>query len=88
MKLNLQFIILAARFQPLMTYENDGPQGDGSARCEGCGAGTSGREGGDLRCECGSLIARLVAGRVELKCRRCKRTISLPLAPAREHSRA
>jgi hypothetical protein len=27
----------------------------------------------DLRCECGSLLARVVGGRVELKCRRCKR---------------
>jgi hypothetical protein len=28
----------------------------------------------DLRCLCGSLLARLVPGGVELKCRRCHRT--------------
>ncbi len=34
----------------------------------------------DVRCDCGSLLARRVAGGVELKCRRCKRTVVLPLA--------
>lgn len=29
----------------------------------------------DCRCVCGSLIARVVADGVELKCRRCKRTL-------------
>ena len=33
----------------------------------------------DCRCLCGSLLARLVEGAVELKCRRCKRTLRLPL---------
>jgi hypothetical protein len=33
----------------------------------------------DLRCGCGSLLARLVPGGVELKCRRCKRTVMVPL---------
>ncbi len=33
----------------------------------------------ELRCACGSLLARLVAGGVELKCRRCKRAVVLPL---------
>ncbi|TFG97527.1 MAG: hypothetical protein E4H11_01830 [Myxococcales bacterium] len=28
----------------------------------------------DCRCACGSLLARVVDGAVELKCRRCKRT--------------
>jgi phage FluMu protein Com len=32
---------------------------------------------------CGSLLARVVAGGVELKCRRCKRTLLVPFeAPA------
>ncbi len=35
--------------------------------------------GDDCRCLCGSLLARLVEGAVELKCRRCKRTLLLPL---------
>jgi phage FluMu protein Com len=33
----------------------------------------------DVRCGCGNLLARLVFGGVELKCRRCKRTVMLPL---------
>ena len=33
----------------------------------------------DLRCGCGNLLARLVSGGVELKCRRSKRTVMLPL---------
>ena len=32
-----------------------------------------------LRCCCGSLLARLLPNGVELKCRRCKRQIILPL---------
>jgi len=38
--------------------------------------------GHDCRCLCGSLLARLVEGAVELKCRRCKRTLILPLSDA------
>lgn len=38
----------------------------------------SGQEA-DLRCGCGRLLARLVLGAVELKCRRCKRTWRIPL---------
>lgn len=34
----------------------------------------------DCRCHCGSLLARLVPGGVEVKCRRCKRTLVVPLA--------
>jgi|GEM_PF-2601905 len=33
----------------------------------------------EFRCHCGSLLARLVEGGVELKCRRCKQTTWLPL---------
>lgn len=33
----------------------------------------------ELRCGCGSLLARIVSGEVELKCRRCKRTWRVPL---------
>jgi len=31
-----------------------------------------------LRCGCGSLLARVVAEGVELKCRRCKRQVIVP----------
>jgi phage FluMu protein Com len=33
----------------------------------------------DVRCGCGSLLARFVDGSVELKCRRCKRVWRLPV---------
>jgi len=36
-------------------------------------------EPGDCRCVCGSLVARVVPGGVELKCRRCKRTLVVAL---------
>ncbi|MBI5526582.1 MAG: hypothetical protein HY897_09620 [Deltaproteobacteria bacterium] len=38
--------------------------------------------GADLRCACGSMLARVVEGGVELKCRRCKRTWLIPLEPS------
>jgi phage FluMu protein Com len=34
----------------------------------------------DLRCLCGSLLARLVPEGVEVKCRRCKRRVVIPLS--------
>lgn len=47
----------------------------------GGGAGVKGCHGpGELRCGCGSLLAKVVAGAVELKCRRCKRTWRVPLS--------
>lgn len=33
----------------------------------------------DARCCCGSLLARLVPGGVELKCRRCHRLMLVPV---------
>ena len=39
----------------------------------------------DCRCLCGCLVARIIASGVELKCRRCKRTLLVPL---QEHARA
>ena len=42
---------------------------------------------GELRCLCGSLLARLVPGGVELKCRRCRRIrlVALEEAFSPEH---
>ncbi len=37
------------------------------------------QDGDALRCHCGSLVARLVPNGVEIKCRRCKRRIVIPL---------
>lgn len=36
----------------------------------------------DCRCPCGSLLARVVEGGVELKCRRCKRVLRIPVSDA------
>jgi hypothetical protein len=36
----------------------------------------------EVRCGCGSLLARVVDGAVELKCRRCKRVWRLALEGA------
>jgi len=33
----------------------------------------------DLRCECGSLMARVTKAGIELKCRRCKRVVVVPV---------
>ena len=38
----------------------------------------------DCRCMCGSLLARVVDGGVELKCRRCKRTLLVPFDTSAE----
>jgi hypothetical protein len=40
----------------------------------------AGAPAAECRCLCGSLLARVVDGGVELKCRRCKRTVLVPLA--------
>jgi len=40
------------------------------------------RDPSECRCLCGSLVARRVPEGVELKCRRCKRTVVLALDPA------
>lgn len=34
---------------------------------------------GAARCECGSLLARRTARGIEIKCRRCKRIMVIPL---------
>ena len=52
---------------------------DGPIRFDGDGAATCGHAAGDVRCGCGSLLARVVGGSVELKCRRCKKTWTIPL---------
>jgi hypothetical protein len=36
-------------------------------------------DGEPLRCHCGNLLARLVPEGVEIKCRRCKRKVLIPL---------
>lgn len=47
--------------------------------CDHCGRATTQDTDGVLRCPCGSLIARRVPDGIELKCRRCKRVVVIPL---------
>lgn len=35
----------------------------------------------ELRCACGNLMARVTTAGIELKCRRCKRKVTLPVPP-------
>ena len=51
-------------------------------RCHEAPAGVDAAARADCRCLCGSLLARVVDGAVELKCRRCKRILRVPLADA------
>ncbi len=39
----------------------------------------------DVRCDCGSLIAKLNSTYIEMKCRRCKRILKLALDELKEH---
>ncbi|HKJ24436.1 MAG TPA: hypothetical protein VKB65_06410 [Myxococcota bacterium] len=43
-----------------------------------CANPTKARPDDDCRCRCGSLVARIVADGVEIKCRRCKRDLLVP----------
>ena len=44
--------------------------------CEHCGTiAASANVNAEIRCACGSLLARKVPGGYELKCRRCKRAV-------------
>jgi len=42
----------------------------------------------EVRCECGSLVAKLVESGVELKCRRCKRLALISFAQFKGGSKA
>jgi hypothetical protein len=34
----------------------------------------------EVRCLCGQLIARVVHGGIELKCKRCRRLVTIPFS--------
>jgi hypothetical protein len=61
-----------------MSSRDHAPGGDGPAT-------GSGRES---RCVCGSLLARITARGVELKCRRCKRIVLVRWEGGRRGARA
>ncbi|KYF74223.1 hypothetical protein [Sorangium cellulosum] len=65
-----------------LTPKRTAPSGGGCAHC-----GVAGHADHDaMRCDCGSLLARHVAGGIELKCRRCKRVVVIPISPASEEA--
>jgi hypothetical protein len=37
-------------------------------------------DGGETRCECGQLIAKVRGQGLELKCKRCKRIVVIPFS--------
>lgn len=62
----------------------DGPSSsEAPCRCHHCGgdepATATPSADSALRCACGSLLARFLDGKLELKCRRCKRTVMVAL---------
>jgi len=44
-------------------------------RCDHCSGVPAVQGDGAVRCACGSLLARYFGRTIELKCRRCKRTV-------------
>jgi len=60
----------------------------GTQRATRCSVHEDDPHGDDCRCLCGNLLARLVGDRVELKCRRCKRTHLIPIAGGRAPAQA
>lgn len=65
-----------------MSHGKDAQQEQLGSECDhSCEAAASQRRGDGLRCPCGSLLARYVNGHIELKCRRCKRTVIMPVTP-------
>ena len=64
------------------------PGAAGERLCSHCQAALSDQEHEALRCECGNLIARYVPEGLELKCRRCKRIVIVPLPSEAGRARA
>ena len=62
-----------------MTFDDELPKRARIDRCDHCDASVAGADGQTLRCACGSLLARYAPGGIELKCRRCKRTVVVAL---------
>lgn len=73
---------LAGSGAPFVGRERHAPETDRSSTRATCL-----EHGGDeLRCLCGSLLARRVPGGVEVKCRRCKRSVVLAFEDERGES--
>lgn len=78
---------LAGSGAPFVGRERHAPTTDRSVTHAPATQGTCVERGGDeLRCLCGSLLARRVPGGVEVKCRRCKRSVVLAFEDEREEA--
>lgn len=62
--------------RPLKIELAAGSRGGGGCPLEPRGGGRA----DELRCDCGSLLARWTPAGVELKCRRCKRRVIIPIS--------
>ena len=51
----------------------------GEVQCPRCGNYLDGKERVEKRCICGSLVAKLLEDRIEIKCRRCKRIVGIKI---------
>jgi len=73
-------VVFIHRWEGALVPEVSAPLGSAGAAACGHGGSEADRADGDLlRCACGSLLARRVPDGIELKCRRCKRTVVIPL---------
>lgn len=50
-----------------------------SAHCPRCGVSANHPPGTEVRCECGFLLCKLNDEAIEVKCRRCKRLVYIPM---------
>jgi hypothetical protein len=79
MKINVIIMWLAVTLP-----ENELREFPACAECNDAGGPRDKSSDDRLHCECGSLLARYVGGGIELKCRRCKRTVIVPVSFAAE----
>jgi hypothetical protein len=77
--LKMELNISMVRSTSPMPSEKQLQESSADVECSHCRSSASRRDGDALRCECGSLLARYVGDRIELKCRRCKRTVTVPI---------
>jgi phage FluMu protein Com len=55
-----------------------------SSHCLNCGEPAEYAVPTDLRCECGFLLSKLSVDSIEIKCRRCKRIVFIPIGDLSE----
>ncbi len=56
----------------------------GDIQCPNCGKYLDGKERVEFRCQCGSLLCKITLEQIEIKCRRCKRIMAIPITKPKE----